>query len=251
LDLFRHYRTIWAADFEFVARPGGRPVPLCLVARELRTKQLVRHWLTDSPQPRPPYPVGENDLFVAFYASAELGCHLALGWPMPTRIIDLFVEFRNLTNGRPPVWGNSLLGALMHFGLDALESTEKEEMRQLALRGGPHNAAERAALLAYCQTDVDALVRLLDAMAADLDLPRALLRGRYMAAAARIESVGVPIDVEVFGRLTGQWDRVKARVVREVDREYGVYIPTQQSTTVNSADPESGVARLSFSSALV
>ena len=30
-----HYRRLWAADFEFTAPPGERPVPLCLVAKEL------------------------------------------------------------------------------------------------------------------------------------------------------------------------------------------------------------------------
>jgi hypothetical protein len=38
-------------------------------------------------------------LFVAFYASAELGCYRVQSWPMPERILDLFVEFRDRTNG--------------------------------------------------------------------------------------------------------------------------------------------------------
>ena len=46
MDWFRHYPDgVWAADFEFAAPPGGRPVPLCLVARELRSGRLVRLWL--------------------------------------------------------------------------------------------------------------------------------------------------------------------------------------------------------------
>src|SRR4051812_43954681 len=31
------YDEVWGVDFEFVARPGERPDPVCLVARELRT----------------------------------------------------------------------------------------------------------------------------------------------------------------------------------------------------------------------
>src|SRR5207244_8965796 len=46
----------------------------------------------------PPYATGPEVLFVAFYASAELGCYRALGWPMPERILDLFTEFRVHTN---------------------------------------------------------------------------------------------------------------------------------------------------------
>ena len=44
-------------------------------------------------------PSGRDSLFIAYYASAELGCFRALGWPRPANILDLFVEFRNRTNG--------------------------------------------------------------------------------------------------------------------------------------------------------
>jgi DNA polymerase-1 len=30
------FREVWALDFEFTAEPGGLPVPVCMVARELR-----------------------------------------------------------------------------------------------------------------------------------------------------------------------------------------------------------------------
>ena len=58
------------------------------------------------------------------------------------------------------------------------------------MRGGPWSADERAGILDYCERDVDALARLLPAMLPKIDLPRALLRGRYMAAAARMEHSG-------------------------------------------------------------
>ena len=37
-------------------------------------------------------------LIVAYYAPAEIGCFLSLGWPAPTWIIDLYAEFRRETN---------------------------------------------------------------------------------------------------------------------------------------------------------
>ena len=64
------------------------------------------------------------------------------------------------------------------------------------MRGGPWTDDERGGILDYCEGDVDALARLLPAMLPKIDLPRALLRGRYMAAAARMEHAGVPIDQE-------------------------------------------------------
>jgi hypothetical protein len=212
-------------DFEFTAPAGGRPIPLCCVARELRSGRLVRIWLADGAPARPPYGTGPDTLFVAYYASAELGCHLALGWPMPARVLDLFSEFRCRTSGLPVPCGNGLLGALTYFGLDGLDAAEKEEMRQLAMRGGPYTEVERLALLDYCQTDVDALVRLLPEMLPQIDLPRALLRGRYMAAAARMERIGVPLDAEALARLRAGWDGINGRLIAAVDADYGVFVP--------------------------
>jgi hypothetical protein len=167
---------------------------------------------------------------VAYYASAELGCHLALKWPMPARILDLFVEFRCLTNGRPTPCGSGLLGALAYFGLDSLGAAEKSEMRQLAIRGGPFTSRERTALLDYCQTDVDALAQLLPFMLPTMDLHRALFRGRYMVAAAKLEWNGVPIDAEALACLRESWDQIKGRLIAEVDTGYGVFVPTGQRT---------------------
>ena len=78
-------------------------------------------------------------------------------------------------------------------------------MRDLVLRGGPWSDAERSAILDYCESDVAALARLLPAMLPNIDLPRALLRGRYMAAAAQMERNGVPIDIATLERLRQHW----------------------------------------------
>src|SRR5947208_625897 len=74
------------------------------------------------------------------------------------------------------------------------------------------------------------LARLLPAMLPAIDLPRALLRGRYLAAAASMEWQGVPIDVEALDRLRRGWDRIKGRLIAAVDRDYGVFVPTGQRT---------------------
>jgi hypothetical protein len=217
-------------DFEFTAHPGERPIPLCCVAREVLSGRLFRLWLADGATAEPPYGIGPDTLFVAYYASAELGCLLALDWSMPSRILDLHAEFRCLTSGLPVPCGRGLLGALTYHGLDAIGAVEKEEMRQLAMRGGPYTAGEREALTSYCQSDVDAMARLLPAMLPKIDLPRALLRGRYMAAAARMERAGVPIDADTLARLRDSWERIKARLIAAVDADYGVFAPVGQRT---------------------
>jgi hypothetical protein len=218
------YREVWLVDFEFSAPPGERPDPVCLVAREFRTRRTFRLWQEDLwARSEPPYPTGPETLFVAYYASAELGCHLALDWPMPERVLDLFAEFRCLTNGLSPPFGNSLLGALSWHGLDAMDGAEKTAMRNLVLRGGPWTETERRAVLAYCAADVNALDRLLQAMLPAIDLHRAVLRGRYMRAVALMEHAGIPIDVETLGRLREGWETIQDRLIRAVDSRFDVF----------------------------
>jgi DNA polymerase-1 len=216
------FREVWAVDFEFIAHPGERPAPVCLVARELKTGRTIRLW-RDQFGPVPPYPIDPESLFVAYYASAELGCHLARGWPMPARVLDLFTEFRCQTNGLPTLSGRGLIGALTAYGLDTIGAVEKDEMRSLIMRGGPWTSDERDAILAYCESDVDALARLLPAMLPKVDLPRALLRGRYMAAAARMEWNGVPIDTAMLAQFRVHWTDIQDALIARIDADYGVF----------------------------
>jgi hypothetical protein len=214
------FREVVAVDFEFIATTGNRPMPVCFVAHELRSGRRFRVW-RDQFRPAPPYATGPDVLFVAYYASAELGCYRVLGWPMPERILDLFVEFRARTNGLASLAGNGLLGALAYFGLDGMGANEKDEMRALILGGGPWSEDERAAILDYCESDVEALERLLPAMLPKIDLPRAVSRGRYMAAASAMEHAGVPIDTDTLELFRGHWAAIKDQLVAAIDADYG------------------------------
>ena len=216
------FQQVWCADFEFGSSPGELPEVRCLVLRELRSGQLVRLWRDELPA-QPPVDLGPDSLFVSYLASAELGCFLTLGWPLPANVLDLYAEFRWLTCGLPVPCGHGLLGALACFGLDGLDASEKDALRQLALRGGDYSADERKALLDYCQSDVDALARLLPAMAPRLDWPRALLRGRYMAAVARMEFNGVPVDLPALERLRQCWEPLQEKLIARIDAGRGIY----------------------------
>jgi len=216
------FRAIWCCDFEYGCSPGELPEVRCLVARELRSGNLVRLWRDELPA-QPPFDLGPDSLFIAYLASAELGCFLKLGWPLPANVLDLYAEFRWLTSGLPVPCGHSLLGALSFFGLDGLAANEKDALRELALRGGDYSATERKALLDYCQSDVDSLARLLPAMAPRLDWPRALLRGRYMAAVAKMEHNGVPVDLAALEHLRQCWEPLQEKLIARIDAGRGIY----------------------------
>lgn len=222
--MLSQFQQVWAVDFEFAASSGAAPQVRCLVAKELHSGQEIKLWCDELSQlTAPPYAIGEDALFVAYYASAEFGCHLSLGWGLPIHVLDLFAEFRNMTNGLSTLCGGGLLGALAHFGLSSIDVAEKETMRDLALRGGDYTDEEKIALLDYCETDVDALVRLLPVMLPKIDLPRALLCGNYMKALARMEFNGIPIDLEMLTTFRENWDKLQDRLITEVDKHYGVY----------------------------
>jgi DNA polymerase I len=218
------FAEIWCVDTEYSAPPGHRPTPICLVAQELRSGRQLRLWEDQLAQLRAaPFRTDDRALFVAYAAAAEFSVFRQLGWPAPERTLDLFFEFRALTNGLQTPSGSGLLGAMVYHGLPVMDAAEKESMRQLAIRGGPFTDAEREALLTYCAEDVAALARLLPAMMPRVDLPRALLRGRYAWAVAAMEHRGIPLDVPTFEHLKGRWSAVRAQLVAEVDQRYHVF----------------------------
>jgi DNA polymerase I len=215
------FREVVVVDTEFTAITGERPVPVCVVAHELRSGRRFRLFEGQF-GPEPPYAAGADVLFVAFYASADLGVYRVLGWRMPERILDPFIEFRNRTNGLRTPAGSSLLGALAYFGLDAIAAVEKHEMQDAIGNGTWRGRFTPEEILNYAESDVEAVTRLLFAMLPGIDLPRALFRGRYMAAAAAMEHHGTPIDVEMLGRLRQGWAGIQDDLIRAID-VHGIY----------------------------
>jgi DNA polymerase-1 len=56
-----------------------------------------------------------------------------------------------------------------------------------------------------------------------MDLPRALLRGRYMAAAAAMEWNGVPTDTTTLELLRKHWTDIQDDLIAAIDVDYGVF----------------------------
>ena len=179
--------------------PGAGWQPSFLAARELSSQRSVAldHAALFA-TPIPPYPTSGNALLIGFVGEAIVGCHIALRWALPAHIVDLKVKFRNLANGHPKPCGDGVAGALIWFGLPG--------------SGGIY----------CCQTLIDgngevaALEQLFLAMRSHVDLPRAVLRGRFLIAVARIEITGIPIDVTKLDTLRRHW--------RNIIRHLGIVI---------------------------
>ena len=155
------FDRIVAVDTEFTPVVGGHVIPVCYVAHELISGKRVRLWY-DELGPEPPFPTDERTLYVAHSAQADIGFHLACGWPAPARVLDTCVEFRNLTNvtlpkeyrksnGEPGRQPAGLLDALDYFKIRDVHGytyTEKTELRDLAIRGAPFTEQEKQDLSA-------------------------------------------------------------------------------------------------------
>lgn len=218
------FTNIYLCDFEFGSTPGNRPVPRCMVVKEHGTGRTIRMWENELRDLRAaPFDIGLNSLFVAYYAPAEMGCFASLGWQMPLRILDLSVEFRNITNGKEVPAGRGLLGAMVYYGLKSISVEEKDEMRALALRGSPYTSVEKRALMDYCESDVLALEKLLPLILENTSLPHALIRGRYTKAVAKMEACGIPVDTETWSAITEGWDGIRSKLIVRIDSAYGVF----------------------------
>ena len=160
------FRQIWLVDFEFVAPDGAQQRPVCMVAEEYWTGQQIRLWEDElRALDGASFDTGPNAAMVAYFASAELACFETLGWSHPVNTIDLFCEFRTITNGCRLPRGRGILGAAAYFNVPSIAAEEKELMRELILGGGPWSESERAAILDYCASDVALLRPLFTAMA--------------------------------------------------------------------------------------
>jgi DNA polymerase I len=219
------FARIILEDFEFISAPGERPDVVCGVFHDVSTGQTTKLWRNQLGA-QPPYDLGSDTLVVSFVFNAEGACHLSLGWPLPKNVLDLSPEFKCHVNGKGiPRKNQGLIGALQYFGLDSIAPKRKDAMRARIMKGWPFTAEEREQILNYCAEDVGMLRELLFKLLPHIDLPLALHRGEFVAALARSEHVGVPIDMEIFSQLADKktWREIRDAMVPLVD-VHGVYV---------------------------
>jgi DNA polymerase-1 len=237
------FAEAWCVDFEYRAAPGEHPFVVCMVGRELHSGREIRLWRGELlAMHRPPFDL-DRAVVVAFYASAEVSCFLELGWPLPRNLIDLYIEHRVQTNGLPRPkperkettatsgkvqkgdGRDSLLGALALRGLGHIDVDDKVRLRELILTESNPSESQRAEILNYCASDVVGTEALLCYMLdrRQIDWPRALWRGRYAIAAAKMERTGTPVDLPLHRRLAAAWPALRRALIADVDRSYGVF----------------------------
>jgi DNA polymerase-1 len=229
------FNRVWCVDFEFGPTSKGFALPKCMVAREFFNRTPALRLFRDQLPITSPF--SPESLFVFFSAPAELSCFISLDWDFPRFILDLYAE--NLCEKNTigeKLSDKSLISTLTRFGIDSIGHEEKTEMQNLAKREGDYSEEEKVALLDYCETDVVALVKLLPVMLPKIPrfldfLPAqknpgfsaALFRGRYMAAVARMNHTGCPIDVALYNEVMARRELILTHLVHSANEKYGVF----------------------------
>lgn len=236
-DFFAGFREVWLLDTEFAMGPGNRPLPHTLTSFEWRTGRRLRLGQSDLLKlSAPPFSLGPENCFVAYAAAAEWSAFHALGWPLPRNVIDPFYLWLMRWNGafregqRPPKnarWW-SLLTACKHYGIPTMESTQKDSMRELALRGGAYTAEEQRLLVDYCEEDTLVLPPLMLKLIEEkfFTLDTALQLGRYSKAVAAMEFARQPVDTHLLQQLIAHRSVIREELIQKFD-QFGVFVAGQ------------------------
>jgi hypothetical protein len=199
---------------------GGRQLPLSLAVRSLRTGEGRVYWRDQLLQlRRAPFDTGPRTLALNWFASAESHCFAALGWKQSEHLIDLFAEERWRRNGYYDSKHPSLTDTLIRCRLPCIGAAAKDAFRETILTTPDH--AWTPELIGQTQrynlSDADGTLGIGIKWAHHLDMPRALLRGRYDQACGVIEYHGVPLDAGWWERFARVREPLLLRLVKELD----------------------------------
>lgn len=218
---------VYFADTEYATVDGELFNGVCACFHEYRTGAVVTLAVeTEGQRPPAPLSFGPDTLFICYSATAELGFFNSMRWRLPYNVLDLWVEYRNLTNGKTDNQGcdleTGILTACHSYGvIDTTSVDEKERMRQRIMAGFPFTPEEMATIVEYCSADVRMLCDLAERLVPDIwDIEQALHRGRCQKAISCMEANGTPVDVDKLALLRKHTRAIRRMVVKNFEAEY-------------------------------
>jgi len=251
-----HFTSIVVCDFEFEIADGDLPKVLCMVAHVLdanlqhvRTIKLWRGisgkklpsievWRGDFGK-EPPFDIGNDTLFVAYSAWAEMTCFMMLGWKFPKHIFDQHTAYLAKTNillpynrdEKPKKTRKRLPDACRTYGIEGWERVNKDTIAADIGRGNWEKYG-RDGTLDYCEEDVRMSAILLRAQVFDraTSVDHVLHWSNYSAkATAQIQARGMPIDMALWNLVQENKAAVIEALLRQFDPSYGdddpIYTP--------------------------
>jgi hypothetical protein len=223
---------IFFFDFEYHARPGHRPLPLCWVVHDLLTGGRFPQWLYGTGRDQCPFPTGPKALWIGYGLTGDLECFIALNRPMPDNVIDLHVEhFVQVNDGTELTLKNrKLLQVLDIHAIESIGAETKEAGRAIPIRGPlpgpvPFTQQEITETLEYCGTDVTAVGKLATCIFSNdyFSLRHAIHRAQFVKVCAAMEWTGIPIDTERLARFRDVRPEIVRYVIETCDPTHAVF----------------------------
>lgn len=216
--------------------------PICLSVKAWTTGDAVTFWARHG-EPCP-FKMDEKTVVLCFQAPAEWSYFLAMGWELPSNIIDIYAEYRLVVNGQFDWKGSrvgqgehknadgrtkyGLLSACLQYGIKTRAGSEKKSMVARILEGAPFSGDDREAIMQYNRDDVEDTERLFAAMMAKNDIGnigQALQRGDATRGFAVRELNGLPIHAGLAMRLHTHWEKIRSGLAQRVEsrQHYDVF----------------------------
>jgi hypothetical protein len=247
------FGQIVVCDFEYEAESGSLPNVLCMVVHVLEANlqhvRTMRVWRGDFGT-APPFDIGDDSLFVAYAAWAELTCFRVLGWRFPIHVFDLHTAYLAASNVLLPHDPDEirkkprkrLSDACKAYGLDGWERIDKADISKSIGEGTWRGQYSPQEIFDYCEEDVRMSVRLLRAqlrphvdsrghvLLAAADVERVLWWSNYSAkAVALIQARGMPIDMALWNLVQENKAAVIGELLQQFDPSHGdedpIYTP--------------------------
>jgi DNA polymerase I len=238
-----HFTNIVVADFEYEVSDGDLPNVLCMVVhlldQNLQHVHTIKLWRGEFGK-EPPFDIGDDTVFVAYSAWAELTCFLVLDWKFPKHIFDLHTAYLAKSNlllpysdadEKPKKQRKRLPDACRAYDLEGWEQVDKDSIAAEIGRGNWQRYGKDV-VLAYCEEDVAMSTRLLRAQVCDraISVDHVLHWSNYSAkATALIQARGMPIDMPLWNLVQENKTRVIEALLQKFDPSYGdddpIYAP--------------------------
>ena len=235
--LLDNYRYVISVDSEFRFTEGNPPSVVCFVYQDIKTGESFNCTsatdILDLPWPH------DEAVYIVFNAVAEASCWLAWNIPLPGYVIDLWVEFKNLTqDGIKRERGYySLLNCCHRLGVEEqyiISEEQKEHFRDLIIHQTEYSDREMQQILEYCKSDVVVTGKLLQPVLDHMEirLSRAehetriqqiLFRGRVKTAEAQVIHSGICCDNEKLNLFNKYWPEAKENFVKEQDKNLNCF----------------------------
>jgi hypothetical protein len=182
--MWPYFREIVTCDTEYEIGTGERPVPVCVVAKELISGRGFEFpgsiWADVAICVRPRRFVYR---LLRLRRTRYLSCvELADARAHPRSFLRISRSHQRTADVR----GRRFVGRADLFGLDGMAAAEKRELQEALGAGTWPGRFMPKEILDYCQFDSDALERLLAAVWSEIDLLRGRFPPRWNGMACRL-----------------------------------------------------------------